>query len=659
MDGSESSTLCQKYFCEYLCPFFVECVEKPHEHVFEASIGYHSYGGWPPIEKDRGTFQKKRFCIQPTISSDGAGVAKTFGHSGGSCDYPRAVVVGLKLSEINNPDIMLFDKAQYWSDGDSVKEIKIFWKKIVSKGVPLQDFEYNAPTKFFVDSAQIKAMDEGLKAFVDEELRKPIYEGLSYGDLHNKANPERKKLAAKLRKIIREKHSYRAGHGFVRPGIGGLLVWLRSCRLHAEQNFVKLLAVHMVLLCAKWDAAEGALETIAAGLANSRCEAMLKEFGAPFQLRRVCKRLLQTLEENGRSTTFGLFTWRFKSQDPQVYLNIFQNIWDSAFNFTKDTDTDFVFARHILFIAHRLTKEHSMKTSKKFCTSQDTKIVLITGSDIMACLSAIQAHVVHSSFVYLKELGGNMVRDSIWAGRPLHQHAQDGQSVQIQRSVAPGLNSQLEGGEKTNGVEKQAQYLVTRVHEDLWPALKRYHDFSQFVAESAYPQEFKFPPKMSRTQSRFWLEFDIDYSECVVNRLQLKESLSPRDKLLLNLCCVCVEALSCYAAHVVTRDYEYKSEIPSDNASRRRLQKELAHTRRNVFAMSAKFNEDQMHICEQLDASYNAPKERNPPPSTFSAASVEETEDLLDVPVPSAVPLLPPPRYDTRKRSFRTFNKDL
>ena len=130
----------------------------------------------------------------------------------------------------------------------------------------------------------------------------------------------------------------------MRPGIGGLLVWLRSCRLHAEQNFVKLLAGHMVLLCAKWDAAEGALETIAAGLANSRCEAMLKEFGAPFQLRRVCKRLLQTLEENGRSTTFGLFTWRFKSQDPQVYLNIFQNIWDSAFNFTKDTDTDFVFA---------------------------------------------------------------------------------------------------------------------------------------------------------------------------------------------------------------------------------------------------------------------------------------------------------------------------
>ena len=61
MDGSESSTLCQKYFCEYLCPFFVECVEKPHEHVFEASIGYHSYGGWPPIEKDRGTFLKKRF----------------------------------------------------------------------------------------------------------------------------------------------------------------------------------------------------------------------------------------------------------------------------------------------------------------------------------------------------------------------------------------------------------------------------------------------------------------------------------------------------------------------------------------------------------------------------------------------------------------------
>ena len=223
------------------------------------------------------------------------------------------------------------------------------------------------------------------------------------------------------------------------PGIGGLLVWLRSCRLHAEQNFVKLLVSHMVILCAKWDAAEGKLETIAQGLANTRSEAMFKEFGAPFQLRRVCKRLVQTLEENGRNTKFGLFTWRLKSQDPQVYLNIYQNIWEAAFNITNDTDPDFIFARHILFIAHRLTKEHSVKTSKKFCSVHDQEIVLLTGSDIMACLAAIQAHIVHSSFVFLKELGGNMVRDSQWAGRPLHEKSDSGHLETIQRTVGPRL----------------------------------------------------------------------------------------------------------------------------------------------------------------------------------------------------------------------------
>ena len=209
-------------------------------------------------------------------------------------------------------------------------------------------------------------MDEGLKKFVDEELTNPMYEGLSFAELHDEENPDRKKLAAKLRKIIREKHSYRVGHGFVHPGIGGLLVWLRSCRLHAEQNFVKLLVGHMVILCAKWDAAEGKLETIAQGLANTRSEAMLKEFGAPFQLRQVCKRLVQTLEENGRNTKFGLFTWRLKSQDPQVYLNIYQNIWEAAFNITNDTDPDFTMTHTV----------HSTPTHKRAQHEDFQKVLL-------------------------------------------------------------------------------------------------------------------------------------------------------------------------------------------------------------------------------------------------------------------------------------------
>ena len=124
MDGSESSSLCHKYFSEQLCPFFLDCVEKPQEHVFEVLVGYHSARGWPPIEKEKGSFKTKKFCIQPTVSSDGAGASKTFGHSGGSCDWPSPVVKGLKRTEINNPDIMVFDAAQYLRDGPFIKKNK-------------------------------------------------------------------------------------------------------------------------------------------------------------------------------------------------------------------------------------------------------------------------------------------------------------------------------------------------------------------------------------------------------------------------------------------------------------------------------------------------------------------------------------------------------
>ena len=75
--------------------------------------------------KGQRNFSKEKVCVQSTINLDGAEVAKTFGHSGGSCDYPSVVVVGLNLTEINNPDIMLVNKAQYGRDGDVVKEIKI------------------------------------------------------------------------------------------------------------------------------------------------------------------------------------------------------------------------------------------------------------------------------------------------------------------------------------------------------------------------------------------------------------------------------------------------------------------------------------------------------------------------------------------------------
>ena len=90
-----------------------------------------------------------------------------------------------------------------------------------------------------------------------------------------------------------------------------------------------------------------------------------------------------------------------------------------------------------------------------------------------------------------------------------------------------------------------------------------------------------------------------------------REALHLHD--MAKVCSGCVEAVSCFGEHVVTRDYEYKSQVCRNQPSATRVHKRLGELRRNVFAMSAQFDEDEMHVHEQLDASFNAPKERRLP----------------------------------------------
>ena len=155
-----------------------------------------------------------------------------------------------------------------------------------------------APTKFFYNSDDIKEMEAGLQAFVSEELLKPEYEGRTYEQLHDSKEDTRKKLAQKLRAIIREKHSYRVGHGFVRPRIGDLLVWLRSCKMHAEHNFIKMLIGNTVILCIRWDADEG--HVLKKCIDNLRCSLLFEEMSEKFVVRRVTKRIRETVHDNGR-----------------------------------------------------------------------------------------------------------------------------------------------------------------------------------------------------------------------------------------------------------------------------------------------------------------------------------------------------------------------
>ena len=154
-------------------------------------------------------------------------------------------------------------------------------------------------------------------------------------------------------------------------------------------------------------------------------------------------------------------------------------------------------------MAHRLVKKHSLLISKRCVSVEDIKVAMVTGSDIYACLNAIQAHTVHSSFVYLKEIVANMIRDEKFRGRPEYVAAEDGQMRRVRRSVGPGLVSQTEGGEKNNGYTTSATFMVNREHDKVWPGVQQHQDFGCFVAESAFPQQFKVPATHSRMQSRF------------------------------------------------------------------------------------------------------------------------------------------------------------
>ena len=151
----------------------------------------------------------------------------------------------------------------------------------------------------------------------------------------------------------------------------------------------------------------------------------------------------------------------------------------------------------------------------------------------------MQAHIVHSTFVFLKEQPANMVRDHHWRGRSTIETDEDGVSRSVYHSIGLGLISQLEGGEKNNGFTKSTQYFVNREHDQIW----------KFVAESSFPQRYLYKHASShcRVTARYWYEYDLEYSLGQVAKLQnlqqLKE-LSPRQVVLLTKHCNIVQKLN-------------------------------------------------------------------------------------------------------------------
>ena len=211
------------------------------------------------------------------------------------------------------------------------------------------------------------------------------------------------------------------------------------------------------------------------------------------------------------------------------------------------TDPDILYTKQILFIIHRLTKFHSLQGEKRFVTERDILLTNLSGSDLLDSLNAIQAHIVHSTFVFLKEQPANMVRDHHWRGRSTIETDEDGVSRSVYHSIGLGLISQLEGGEKNNGFTKSTQYFVNREHDQIWRCLKQHQDFADFVAESSFPRRYKRASSHCRVTARYWYEYDLEYSlgqVAQLQNLQQLEELSPRQGVLLTKHCNIVQKLN-------------------------------------------------------------------------------------------------------------------
>ena len=357
MDGSEVSPECRKYFSELLSPFLVDCLKNPQNQVYEVVPGYNAARGWPPSnDVQKSDFEVYNFCIQPFVTMDGCAVSKVFHHSGATSERPSATVKELSLQDMRTPDIRLYNRNQFEERKDFFKEIENHAVEVVAKGIAADELNEKAPVRFFYTAGEISEIENGLVNFLKVELQREEYEGQSFYDIIDCKDEDRKKIAQKLRKRIRDLHSYRVGHGFYGPAIGGLLPWLRACKLHVEQNFIKLLLGNTIIFAIRWDSEEGQLENNE--LANSRTNLVLKVLFRSFQTRRVAKRVLQAVGEKGRDTTMSQFTWRLKSQDPVVYLNTFHDVWDLAFEVAPGQDEDFLFTRHILYVAHQSSDGH-------------------------------------------------------------------------------------------------------------------------------------------------------------------------------------------------------------------------------------------------------------------------------------------------------------
>lgn len=526
-DGKEGHAICRKYVNEVLTPFYEVLLDHPEQCVLECILGYHAARGYPfDLAVQKEDFTKAAILPHIDLTMDYAAQCAIFYHSGANSPFPSLCVHGITTTDIMKPGTMIYPlDAQF---RDIVAEIKQFHKDVIVKMLDPLDFETEAPQFHFRTRAEIEQIHEQLAVEWDNELSGDAYSKMdgtgqyTFEDfiVFQDKNDKVKALFKKARENIRARYSYPNKHGFWGDRVSLLLLALRDCVLHQEQNFLKFLLGLVMMLLLSVDIHEGQFLKNKT-LEGTRCLRGLAELWKNHHLRRVAKRLYDTLLERGVDTCLADMKWRLKAQDTVVFLNLYQNIFNEALQNIDPQAKDLLFSRDVLQICLRYCKRYSFLAASKDATKSTVKEMLLGGAEMKACLQLLDAKELQSSYAYTTQIPCRLIGDLQYPFRS---------DTSLKRSpdrteevfMGPGLLNSTQGGEKRNGATKKDQFFVDREHDELWNSLKRWYNFGNYFSELASPDQWSKPNDAARTQSRNWLRYDINKVQAGIAKLQLE-----------------------------------------------------------------------------------------------------------------------------------------
>ena len=168
--------------------------------------------------------------------------------------------------------------------------------------------------------AEFEEINSAVRAKLEDLLQCDAYKlpiGMTLRDLKGSTSPAHKRLFKKIKKAmkawcVKKKHCFKFPVPF-------LLMLMRNCPMHADQNMARQLLVLALKTAFEIDCVSGNAKPLQDDdSAISCCLTSLRD--NYYGLIRIEKRSSEILEKQGSAMSFGDFTFRFKGQNVCEFL---------------------------------------------------------------------------------------------------------------------------------------------------------------------------------------------------------------------------------------------------------------------------------------------------------------------------------------------------